>query len=613
MKKFYYLLLFLFLFGVCTVNMAECASMSSPDNGTSNGIELFESGQYKKAYDMLLDAVQKTPAHIELYYYLGQAAFKTGNFEMAIMAFDYILSTRPEENRVKLEMARAFHMLKADDMARRYCSEVLESSPSEKVKKKALKFLSFLNHRNKGEFFPDSFLSEADQDITVQTEPALKEIEPLIMAASESREPVPPPRQQKKDKIGEGIEVFKSGQYIKAYDILLSQVDDAPENLELNFYLGRAAFETGNYEMAIMAFERILIARPDENRVKLEMARAFHMLQSNDMARHYCREVLESNPPESVKKNIMKFLAAINKKEQKHFLSGSLSVGTDWNSNVWASPGTGRVKTIIGDIDLTGPSTKKTQDWVYNAILVLNHTYRPPYQSKDTWKTQGIVYSSKYEETSALDLKLAGVVTGYETALPGNKRLNISLILNKIALGQATYLDTKGIQATLKKAFSKDTILTTSLKHELKRYIDYPEKDAGNTSVSANLLHHREPFWYNAGVKFENEDAKEDEISYSRLAANFSISRELPFELMGSLSYNTQFTVYKDDSALFDKWRQDHQHTAGCSLRKKIWQSDHENRSMTLDLNFQHIWAFSNIELYDYRKDLMQFFLTYNF
>ncbi|MDA8136157.1 MAG: tetratricopeptide repeat protein, partial [Desulfobacteraceae bacterium] len=136
----------------------------------------------------------------------------------------------------------------------------------------------------------------------------------------------------------DGVALFNAGDFQASYDHLLKAFEHEPENLDLNFYLGRAAFETGQYEMAIMAFERILISSPRENRVKLEMARAFQKLGANNTAIQYCLEVLASNPPEAVKNNIQSFLAHIKKTEQTHFLNGQLSAGIDWNNNIWASP-----------------------------------------------------------------------------------------------------------------------------------------------------------------------------------------------------------------------------------------------------------------------------------
>ena len=73
-------------------------------------------------------------------------------------------------------------------------------------------------------------------------------------------------------------------------------------------------------------------------RVKLEIARAYQKLGVNEMARKYCHEVLSSDPPGPVKENIERFLAFIDKTEQRHFVTGSLSAGIDFTDNVWASP-----------------------------------------------------------------------------------------------------------------------------------------------------------------------------------------------------------------------------------------------------------------------------------
>ncbi len=414
------------------------------------------------------------------------------------------------------------------------------------------------------------------------------------------------------ERIDTAIELFKSGEYENAYNLLLKLFIDFPENLELNFYIGRAAFETGNYEMAVMAFERILIASPDEPRVKLEMARAFQRLGANDMARQYCNEVLAGNPPESVKANIKKFLIYIDKTEQKNFLTGMLSTGVDWNNNVWASPTSGKIKTIIGDISLTGPSAQKTQDWVYNTILVLNHTFRQPY-TKDSWKTQAVVYNATYDETSELDLRLFGIMTGYQTEWSTDKRINLSFLANRVDLNDEKYLSTKGLKVSFENTLGLNLKLTSALKYEIKTYPDIPDKDADTTSASLDLISHHNKTWYNAGFKAETENAKEDEYDYDRFASTLSITRQLPFELAGSIRGSYQFTGYKGENVLFDEKRKDHQFIAGCTLKRKIWKFENQNNYMALNLNFQHTWTYSNIDLYDYRMGLVQLFLTYNF
>lgn len=414
------------------------------------------------------------------------------------------------------------------------------------------------------------------------------------------------------DTLVKGIELFESGQFKQSYEMLLNAFELYPENLELNFYLGRAAFETGNYEMAIMAFERILIASPFEYRVKLEIARAFQKLGVNNAAIQYCREVLSTNPPESVKKSINDFLVYIAKTEQKHFFNGQIATGVDWNNNVWASPSAGMIKTIIGDIALTGPSSEKTKDWIYNTTIGIDHTYRVPY-SDYSWKTGASFYNAAYDKTSALDIRYFGGDTGPEF-VSGKNRWGLRFLLNHVELGNESYQNGVGFKALLDHMFTPSLLTRAALKVEEKNFPDIPAKDSSNISLIFDLNFLFKKNWYGLGFKAEKEDALDNEYSYTRLGSNISISRQLPFKTTGSMSYAYQFSTYDEEASLFDKNREDNQHTAGCSLKKIIWQpSGKADQAVSIILNYQHIWAFSNIELYEFNQDLFQVFLMYNF
>ncbi len=48
---------------------------------------------------------------------------------------------------------------------------------------------------------------------------------------------------------------FDNGKYQEAYDYFFKAFQEAPGNPNINFYLGRAAFEKGDYEAAVMAFD----------------------------------------------------------------------------------------------------------------------------------------------------------------------------------------------------------------------------------------------------------------------------------------------------------------------------------------------------------------------
>ena len=413
------------------------------------------------------------------------------------------------------------------------------------------------------------------------------------------------------DDLSTGIDLFKSGQFEQSYEILLKAFEISPQNLELNFYLGRAAFEIHNYEMAIMAFERILITSPNENRVKLEIARAFQKLGANNIARQYCNEVLLTDPPDTVKNNIKKFLTQMDKTDQTHFLSGRIIMAVDWNDNVWASPSADRIKTIIGDVNLTGVSSVKTQDWIYNTTLEIDHTYQPFY-SNYAWKTNAICYNAIYDEISALDILYMGGLTGPEF-VSGKNKFGFQFLFNQIDLGNTEYRNSVGFKAALDHVTNPNSITRAGLKYEIKKFDNASQRDAKNISLSFDMGFLFKKNWYNLSLTAENENAYNDEYSYIRYIPSLSITRKLPFDLTGSVYYKYQFSYYDDPATLFNKNREDQQHSAGAGLGKTLWHSLKSNQSVIVNLNYQHTLSYSNIELYEYNMDLLQLSLIYNF
>ncbi|MFH2058409.1 MAG: surface lipoprotein assembly modifier [Pseudomonadota bacterium] len=414
------------------------------------------------------------------------------------------------------------------------------------------------------------------------------------------------------EDLDKGIRLFQSGQYTASYNLLLDIFEQDPENIELNFYLGRAAFEIKQYEMAIMAYERILIASPFENRVKLELARSFHAIGANNTARQYCRDVMATNPPDAVTKNIKAFLAVIDKSEQTHFLKGQVAFGVAWNNNVWASPTTGHIGTVIGDITLTGPSAKKNQDWVYNTTLSLDHTYQDVY-SNYVWKTDAIVYNSIYNQTSALDLRFIGTVTGPEW-ISGKERKGLKIILKQIELGNEAYMSSMGVKTSLDYIVSPAILARTGGQFELKRFKDNTAQNAHNKSVFVDLSFSGGTYQCGLGLRVEKERALDDEYSYTRVQSMLSVSKTFWFKIKGSAGYRYQFSKYDEAAALFIKEREDHQNSVGLSLGKTLWQSAvNPGRTIKMNLDYQHIWNFSNIDLYEYRQDIAQVSVAYTF
>jgi len=412
--------------------------------------------------------------------------------------------------------------------------------------------------------------------------------------------------------VAQGISLFKTGQFEQAYQMLFDLSNTYPDNPEINFYLGRAAFESGHFEMAIMVFERILIFSPGHDRIKLELARAFYAIGDNNSARRYCREVLAADPPETVKENIKAFMARIDKSEQTHFFHGSVTAGLDWNNNVWSSPSSQNIETAIGEVTLTGPSAKETEDWFFYTALTLDHTYRF-LGSPWAWKTDGSFFSGWYDRTHELDIRYAEVLTGLQH-ISGRRKLGLKVLTRQIGLDDERYMDSMGGRATLDYVFSPSIMVRTSVTAEQKNYPDRSAMDSNNLSFDADLVVLKFNTWFDMGVGLEREDANDDEYGYKRVRLNFSASRFLVNKVNGFFNYEFRMTDYDESGFLFAERRKDNQHTLSLGLSRKLWQrSGRPDQYVEVRLKYQRIWAFSNQDLYEYTQDLVQTCLVYNF
>jgi len=104
-------------------------------------------------------------------------------------------------------------------------------------------------------------------------------------------------------------------QYQIAYKFFYDLFKKTPENQNLNFLLGKAAYGMCDYEAAVMAFERVLIIDPSAIEIKLEIAKSYAALKSYEIATQYIDEVLEADTPEDISiqaKNMLELILAVN-------------------------------------------------------------------------------------------------------------------------------------------------------------------------------------------------------------------------------------------------------------------------------------------------------------
>ncbi len=133
----------------------------------------------------------------------------------------------------------------------------------------------------------------------------------------------------------EGLELFKSKDYKRSYEVFDGILFANLSNLKVNYYLGRSAFEIGEYNEAIAAYERALTIDPDHNLARLELARTYYVLGLYGQAQIEFEMVKNKRIPKDIQKTVDEFLDAIKEKKKKQRWSGTASIGVKSDSNVY--------------------------------------------------------------------------------------------------------------------------------------------------------------------------------------------------------------------------------------------------------------------------------------
>ena len=136
-------------------------------------------------------------------------------------------------------------------------------------------------------------------------------------------------------------QLIEQSKFPLAYQLALTMHEEWEGDEQFDFNFALAASQTGHYNQAIFAFERLLEAHPNNLRFRLEMARCYYFLNNHEAAKREFTTVAEANPPAEVQNQIDHFLDRIA--DQQHKVTQSwragvgLALGHDTNINAAAN------------------------------------------------------------------------------------------------------------------------------------------------------------------------------------------------------------------------------------------------------------------------------------
>ena len=141
---------------------------------------------------------------------------------------------------------------------------------------------------------------------------------------------------QAPDTLNTFVQAVQSQNWTEAGTLAEPLLDEFEGTPRFDYYYALLLIETGRTQEAIFTLERVLAFHPQQQRARLELARAYFINNNLHRSRVEFAQVLSEDPPQNVRANIEQFLARIDAAERSTRTQFQLYAGLDfgWNTNI---------------------------------------------------------------------------------------------------------------------------------------------------------------------------------------------------------------------------------------------------------------------------------------
>jgi len=394
--------------------------------------------------------------------------------------------------------------------------------------------------------------------------------------------------------------------YLYASEHLAAQEGDP----YFDYYYGVSAIDSGFASQGVFALERVLLVFPGDPVARLELARGYFVLEEYARSRQEFETVLETDPPDSVKRTAYLYLDRIRIEESRYRTtwSGFVEIGGGYDTNVNSAP------SDDISVPLT-PSSLQQEDNFYNLAgrVKVDHPFAPG------WKVNAIAtaVAKKNQDLDAFDTLTGTLQTGL-SLISVSSQYNADIVVQEFQLDGKGYRQLTGTNFGWKYNITELSNFTTSLQYAKLDYDIFPILDSQLYTLNLGYTHQfpvpTSPVLF-TNIKLGTEDAKSDSATalanterdiYSlRLGAAFSLSPSFVIQTIAGI----QNSQYQGANILLpgNGKREDDFISADLNL---LWLL---NQDWRIDTRIAYIRNDSNIELREYDRLMASINLNYNF
>lgn len=270
--------------------------------------------------------------------------------------------------------------------------------------------------------------------------------------------------------------LIETGRYEEAYMLGQSGLFDYEGEANFDFAYGLAALESGRADEAVFAFERVAFNNPNQQRVRLELARAYFLSENYAASETLFNEVLASNPSPNVRNNIEAFLELIDQAQSvtQSALNWGFGFNTGYDTNINSATDLGVIDTPIGDVTLS-PGGQEINN--HYREFTGNILYNRPIDNSRSLSFQGNYRNRNNLDTDQFDLDIGSIQGTYNHGLNRQIRYSHSLRVQTVRLNNNNFQQSYSFLNSMRRRGEDGWSQTLTGAYTAVRY---------NTSVNPN-------------------------------------------------------------------------------------------------------------------------------
>lgn len=307
------------------------------------------------------------------------------------------------------------------------------------------------------------------------------------------------PLQSLDDLLRKADELMRNGKPAEVYALLEPAEEEYSGEVGFDYLLGIGALDSGKPDRATIAFERILVVDPNFAGARLDLARAYFMMGSDDLAEKEFETVLTQSPPPQLVEIIQRFLTGIKERRQAKIQQSTYYLETsagyddnitaatlDFTSGVCSAYGActysatgasirymGMYESLAGGFDITRKVNEENGVSVFAGMDIKKRVYN----------------TVSLNNNSNVDLR-AGIAMAKEA---DSYRMTASYgryLANGFEFDSNNNRDTAGLGTEWKHSFSERRQMTWTLQYSQPRYDAESAKtqDTNQVALSVSLL-----------------------------------------------------------------------------------------------------------------------------